>query len=84
LGNYIPSMAGWVADNCWALCLLLPWAYQCLAQDLCTYRPHVQPGTLLTAWRLVECAAYLKSRGEPIGGRPVAELRAVIQEWIQE
>jgi hypothetical protein len=36
LVNYIPSMAGWVADNCRALCLMLPWAYQCLAQDLFT------------------------------------------------
>jgi hypothetical protein len=35
--NYIPSMAGWVVDNCRALCLLLPWAYQCLAEDLFTY-----------------------------------------------
>jgi hypothetical protein len=75
-------MAGWVTDNCRALCLLLPWAYQCLAQDLFTYRPYVQPATPLTAWLLVECAAYLKSRGEPIRGRPVAELRAVIQEWM--
>jgi hypothetical protein len=82
LVNYIPSMAGWVADNCRALCLLTPWAYQCLAQDLFTYRPYVQPATLWTTWRQVECAAYLKSRGEPRGSRNVAQLKAVIEEWM--
>jgi hypothetical protein len=34
--NYTLPMAGWVADNCRALCLLLPWAYQCLAHGLFT------------------------------------------------
>jgi hypothetical protein len=75
-------MAGWVADNCRALCLLLPWAYQCLAHDLFTYQPYVQPETPLTEWLLVECSAYVRSRGESIRGRPKDELKAVIQEWI--
>jgi hypothetical protein len=61
--NYIPSMAGWVADNCRALCLLLHWAYQCLAHNLFTYRPYVQPETPLTEWLLVECSTYVRSRG---------------------
>jgi hypothetical protein len=65
--NYTPSMA---------------WAYQCLAQDLLTYRPYVQPATLWTTCRQVECATYLKSRGEPRGGRNVAQLKAVIEEWM--
>jgi hypothetical protein len=60
----------------------MPWAYQCLAQDLFTYRPYVQPTTLWTTWRQVECAAYLKSPGEPRGGRNVAQLKAVIEEWM--
>jgi hypothetical protein len=81
--HYTPAMAGWVADNCRAMCLLMPWAYQCLAQDLFTYRPYVQPATPLTEWRQVECASYLKSRGEPIGSHTVAQLRAVIQQaWM--
>jgi hypothetical protein len=70
--NYTPAMAGWVADNCRARCLLMPWAYQCLAQDLFTYQPYVQPATLWTTWRQLECAAYLKSLGEPRGSRNVA------------
>jgi hypothetical protein len=82
LVNYTPPMAGWVTNNCRALCLLMPWAYQCLAQDLFTYRPYVQPATVWTMWCQVECAAYLKSRGEPRGSRNVTQLKAVIEEWM--
>jgi hypothetical protein len=53
-----------------------------LAQDLFTYQPYVQPVTVWTTWRQVECATYLKSRGELIGNRNVAQLKAAIKEWM--